>query len=79
MSGHWPFAFLVDKRAFDAVLDRLEAAHDSDQQYGMIENQADVAIAKRFVERWWDLLDHAEQVRYGSRLAYLKHLGKGNR
>lgn len=62
------------RRDFDEMLDRLEAAarDGHTKEYGFLENQADVALAKRFVDTMWAALTNQEQTAYQRRLAYLK-------
>ena len=71
--------FRIDRKAFDAMLDRVEAAQRDQRGYGPVENAADVEIAKTFLDKWWVLLTHHELTRYRARLAHLKALGKGIR
>jgi hypothetical protein len=66
------------RRDFDAMLDRLEAAVTGhNPHYAFMENQADFAITRQFMQMCWDDLTHAEQHRYAGRLAYLKSRSKG--
>lgn len=65
------------RREFDAMLDRLEAAVTGhNPNYAYLENQADVALTRQFMQVHWDMLSHAEQQRYMTRLAYLKRKGR---
>lgn len=66
------------RRDFDAMLDRLEVAVTGhNPAYGPIDNQADLALTHQFMRLVWGGLDHADQRRYATRLAYLKSKGKG--
>lgn len=70
------------RRDFDTMLDRVEAAQRGTHEqtgYGVVEWQADVALAERFVRIWWDMLSQQEQHAYAARVAYLKGFGKGIR
>jgi hypothetical protein len=70
------------RRDFDAMLDRVEAAQSGTTEqtgYGVVEWLADVELANKFVETWWDTLTHQEQNAYAARVAYLKAVGKGIR
>lgn len=75
----WNFAFLADRAKFEVMLDRVEAAQSKPSLYGLVEHYGDVEIARQFVERWWDLLDHADQHRYLLRLRYLSAFSRSSR
>jgi hypothetical protein len=77
-----PFGvFKRDRAAFDACLDRLEevAGQSKPELYGPLDNQADWAIATRFInEGGWELLTHAEQVGYDRRVKFIKRKFRGS-
>lgn len=70
--------FRRERAAFDATLDRLEAVAGQPELYGPLDNQADWAVATKFVnDGGWDLLTHAEQVGYDRRLKFIKRKFRG--
>lgn len=65
---------------FYEMLDRLEAAQrGGPERYGLMENAADVELAKRFFHWWWDRLSQREQTAIDARLKFMKNLNKGAR